>query len=222
MVKKEDVEMLLPWYLTGKLAPAEHDQVEAYLAAHPDMGEQLKLIKEDSDATILANEALGAPAPGALEQLLASIEREKPVAAASARQNILAGIFEKIGEAFALPTVRYAGIAAVLLIMLQAATIGTLLNKTSSLSGFQTASGPEKILGLKGTRVLVTFAATAKAGDITKLLSGLDAVIVSGPKAGGVYEIRLSDKAMQADKVEKILDDLRNQANVIAFAARAE
>jgi hypothetical protein len=32
--EREEIEMLLPWYVTGRLEPVEMATVEAYLAAH--------------------------------------------------------------------------------------------------------------------------------------------------------------------------------------------
>ncbi|MGI9383750.1 MAG: hypothetical protein ACR2PO_11405, partial [Methyloligellaceae bacterium] len=73
---REDIEMLLPWYEAGTLDAADAERVAAYLEQHPEMSDQLTLFREEQDAAVVANEALGAPAAGALDRLMSSIEAE--------------------------------------------------------------------------------------------------------------------------------------------------
>ena len=60
-IEREEIEMLLPWYVTGKLDRTDAARVESYLARHPRLAAQLDLIRAERDETVLANEALGRP-----------------------------------------------------------------------------------------------------------------------------------------------------------------
>ena len=46
MDEREEIEALLPWFVTGKLAEAERVRVELYLAEHPDVARQVALARE--------------------------------------------------------------------------------------------------------------------------------------------------------------------------------
>ncbi|MEM6498405.1 MAG: hypothetical protein AAF709_16980, partial [Pseudomonadota bacterium] len=65
--EREEIEMLLPWYESGTLDPADFERVERYLEAHPEMRTQLELVGDERFETTIANEMLGAPSPGALD-----------------------------------------------------------------------------------------------------------------------------------------------------------
>lgn len=178
--------MLLPWYVTGRLDPADLVRVEAYLAAHPHVARQLDLARSERDETVAANEALGFPPAAATERLMATLPAARPGWAAL---RAVKGALQQVGDLFVAPTanaVRWAAVAAAVLLAVQAVAIVTL---TSERSGtYQTASGGQAGGGIA---VLVTFADDAKATAISQLLSELDASVVDGPKAGGVYKIRL-------------------------------
>jgi hypothetical protein len=100
--------------------------------------------------------------------------------------------WDRISEFFAAPTsagVRWAATAAGILLLIQAAVIGSLLLARSS-DTYQTASGKQVATG--GSTLLVGFADSATAPAIAALLSELDAQIVEGPKPGGMYRVRLT------------------------------
>jgi len=186
-VEREEVEMLLPWYATGRLDRADMARVESYLARHPQLTRQLDLVRAEQEQTVATNEALGSPPAGAIDRLMASLP-----AARHAHAPWRAGtrLFEAVAEFFAAPTaggLRWAAAAAVALVAIQAAAIATLL--LSDRGGtYQVASGQRAGDGISA---LVVFTDDAKASAISKLLAEFDANIVDGPKPGGVYTIRL-------------------------------
>jgi anti-sigma factor RsiW len=184
--EREEIEMLLPWYVTGRLDPADLVRVEAYLAAHPHVARQLDLARSERDETVAANEALGFPPAAATERLMATLPAARPGWAAL---RAVKGALQQVGDLFVAPTanaVRWAAVAAAVLLAVQAVAIVTLMSERSGT--YQTASGGQAGGGIA---VLVTFADDAKATAISQLLSELDASVVDGPKAGGVYKIRL-------------------------------
>jgi anti-sigma factor RsiW len=58
----EEVELLLPWYVTGKLDAADRAKVEALLLREPALRNQLDLIREEQSAAIAVNDGIAAPA----------------------------------------------------------------------------------------------------------------------------------------------------------------
>ena len=202
--ERSEIELLLPWYVTGKLDAADAARVQAYLHAHPDMKRQLALIREERDQSASDNEALAGPAPVSIDRVLASVGHDRRTPAS------LSNIWDRLGAYFAgssIPAeVRWAGIAAGALLLIQAAVIGSLLLSRSPDS-YQTASG--KHVPASGSTLLVGFADGATAPAIAALLSDLDAQIIEGPKPGGMYRVRLAkspaSEAERQDIVRKLL-----------------
>ncbi len=185
-VEREEIEMLLPWYVTGRLDAADTAKVEAFLAVHPHVARQLDMVRAERDEAVASNEALGFPSAAATERLMASLPAARPGWAAL---RTVRGGLEQVRNLFVAPTanaVRWAAVAAAVLVAVQAVAIGTLLSERSAT--YRTASGPQTGDGIA---VLATFAEEAKATAISQLLTDFDASIVDGPRAGGVYKIRL-------------------------------
>ncbi|MGH6815033.1 MAG: sigma factor-like helix-turn-helix DNA-binding protein [Hyphomicrobiaceae bacterium] len=55
--EREEIEMLLPWYVTGKLERADTEHVREYLGRHPQAAKLLAMIRAEREATIRAHEA---------------------------------------------------------------------------------------------------------------------------------------------------------------------
>jgi anti-sigma factor RsiW len=186
--ERDEIEALLPWYVTDKLDMKSRARVERYLKAHPEIGEHIALAREESDATIVSNEAIPAPGPRALDRLRASI-------AAHPRRKSLNAMLEQFSERFSdwiagltPPRLALAAAAAALIVMLQAAAIGALVLERAGAPTYQTAGG-EQSAG-EGAELLIGFSDNATIGEITALMKQIGAVIVDGPKAG-LYRVRL-------------------------------
>lgn len=182
----------MPWYVSGTLDARSRAQVERYLEAHPEDRAHLALVREESDATIAASEAISAPGPEALDRLRAS------VAAAPRRQPLWTQLSERLADwisGLAPPQLVLATAAAALVVILQAAVIGALTVERATAPTYQTASG-DKAAG-DGIELLVGFSETATAREISAILEQLDAVVVDGPRAG-LYRLRLPDRGDEA------------------------
>jgi hypothetical protein len=185
-IEREEIEMLLPWYATGRLGRADRERVESYLARHPEMLRQLDLIRTERDETVAANEALGAPSAGALDRLMAALP---PAGRRRTPLHVGAALFQRLGDFFVAPTaagIRWAAVAVAAIVAVQAATIGTLLYDRGGT--YQAASGEQTG---DGVAALVVFTDEATAPAISRLLAEFGANIVDGPKPGGVYKVRL-------------------------------
>jgi len=208
-LERSEIELLLPWYVTGRLDAADRTRVEAFLAAHPDMKRQLALVRAEQAQSTYANEALGPPSPGALDRVMASIARDQ-------RAHLpMRTAWDRIAEFFMAPTsegVRWGAMAAGILLLIQAAALGALL-LARSVDTYQTASGKQVAAGA-GT-LLVGFADGATAPAIAALLSELDAQIVEGPKPGGMYRIRLAKAPATEAERQEIMRRLLTRPDIV-------
>lgn len=230
--ERRNIEAMLPWYERGKLNAADMKRVEAYLAEHPEMADQLPLIEEERAETTLLNEARGAPSPGALDRLMDSIEaHEAANPSLASTKKAVWGWASRLVGAPVPASLQWVAAAAAVLIIVQGVSIGVLMT-TGTLQGpsYETASGPatrgivREPTGdvVRGTFALVRFAADARAGDINGFLTEKGFTIVEGPKPGGVYRIRISDETLDIAKRDTILKELEARENLISLVMPAE
>ena len=220
MTEREDIEMLLPWYVTGKLEAEDREKVDAYLAAHPDIADQLEMIGEDIDATIELNEMAGAPSAGALSRLLEQVDEKFGTGKSASGPGWLATQFGRLMQSFDMPAVRYAAMAAAVVIAVQAIAIGSLINTGQSPAGYELASGQNG--NGKGALILVSFVPQATIADISGLLEDIEAVVVSGPRGQGLYEIRIQNEDATQAEVDKIVETLNAREKLVNFASVSE
>ena len=196
----DEIEALLPWYVSDRLDAAARARVERYVEAHPEIRPHLDLAREELDATVAGNEALAGLGPDALARLRASI-----AATAPRRQSIFAQASQRfadwIGELSA-PQLGFAGAAAALLLLLQAAAIGGLLLERGADPTYQTASG--KQTPAEGIELLVGFSKDASISEISNLLKQVGAVVIDGPKAG-LYRLRVASTDEEAGDATEAL-----------------
>jgi hypothetical protein len=178
--EREEIEKLLPWYVTGKLGLSDTSKVERYLALHPDALPQLQLIGAEWQETMRANEAMGWPRSGMSDRLMTSLPRS---ATPSRGQSLFATFGQFFRKHPALET-QWAALAMTLLVLAQAAFITVLLTRAPT---YRLAAGAQG----DGAAALIAFADDAKASDVARFLADFEATIVDGPKPGGVYKIRL-------------------------------
>jgi hypothetical protein len=210
----EDVELLLPWHAAGTLSRRDAARVEQALANDNELASRYEMVREELGEAIRLNETLGAPSARAMEQLFAKIDAE-PVRTPKVSFNLGAWLTDFV-TSFQPRTLAYGATAAALAIVLQAGILAGVFVKDGGI-GFTTASLPENA---KGAFVAVRFNPQASAADITKFLTDNKASLVSGPAAGGLFKLRMSDSAMSEDQLSAVVKNM--SANpVIGFAAKA-
>jgi hypothetical protein len=98
-----------------------------------------------------------------------------------------------------MPTLTFAtGAACAALVMALLAPV-TLAPPAPAPQAFTALSGPERPPPANGARLQVAFAADARLADINTLLLQLDASVVAGPSALGLYTLQVPpDTAAQA------------------------
>jgi anti-sigma factor RsiW len=201
--EREEIEKLLPWYVTGKLGHADTSKVERYLAQHPDALPQLQLIGAERQETIRANEAMGWPRSGMSDRLTTSLS---PSTAPSPSRSLLA----RLGQVFRIHpglATHGAALAMALLVLAQAAFIMVLLTRAPT---YRLAAGAQG----DGAAALIAFVDDAKAADVARFLAEFEATIVDGPKPGGVYKIRLRNLDKSAPD-HALIDKLAERRDIV-------
>jgi hypothetical protein len=115
------------------------------------------------------------------------------------------------------PALGFVGAAAAIVILLQAATIGTLV-VTHYPGIFGTAGGNETVDA--GTTVVVRFADDATTAAIADVLSGLGLKIIDGPRGGRLFTVRLGPKTMNEAERERLIAALKARSDLIVFVTQ--
>jgi hypothetical protein len=207
-----EIEELLPWHLSGRLGPPDSERVDEALAADARLRRSKAAAAEEMAAAIEANAALPGASKRMRERLMAHIEQESP-----ARSPVLepAGAWARLrdwaranlsGRALA-----YAGMAAALLIAVQAAVIGDLLTRPAPQT-YQTAS---QGAATPGATVLVEFAGAAPISDIARFLDQNGMTVVEGPGPGQLWKIRIGPAAMPQAEIDSAIAKLKAQKALV-------
>jgi anti-sigma factor RsiW len=206
-----EIEMLLPWYVTGRLAPADRSRVETYLATHPSAAFALDCARAERQQTVIANEALTPPSADAFKALAGAGPQRPPKVIQRASRSLLA---QAVLEFFRRPKphhVRTAALATAALVIAQAAAIGWLLSRDGPAT-YQVALGEN---ARDGVYALVVFADEARVAEIARVLAEFDGSIVDGPKPGGVYKLRLGKEDKTRADADVLLHRLSERRGVV-------
>ena len=213
MSEREEIEMLLPWYVTGRLDKEDAARVEAYLAQHPELQHQLSLIREEQQENVALNEALPVPPLPSADELMARLSGDQ--SRMITVQSLGHGLFAAISGFFEAPSpgaVRWAAAAAAVVIIAQAAVLGVLVTREEA--SYIAASGPgEEANG--ASIALVSFADGATPGAITSLLEENQLRIVDGPLPGGFFRVRFDGELSSDEDRRQLLARLGNRRDVI-------
>ena len=209
-----EIEALLPFHAAGTLNLRDARRVDEALANDPALARQYAVIQDEYAETILLNESLGAPSSRAMQKLFAAIDAEPAPKATFNPLMKIAGFFSSLSPR----TLAFAGVAAAVLVLLQAGVIGTVLVKDKAPGNFQTAAFP--VQPAAGTYGLVRFAPDAKADDITQLLNTYNATIVSGPNAG-MFRVKFGDKTLSKQDAAQLLTRLQAE-KIVSLAMAAD
>jgi hypothetical protein len=221
-LERDEIEALLPWYVTGRLDGRDRQRVDAYLARHPEMQARLKLSKAERNETVFLNGPAEAPSAETVDRFMAKIARPKPAVSrerkttASRMDGVMSWIrsvcFDPFFEAGVL---QWGRIAAAALILIQAAVIVALIASRRG-EDYQIARGPAQY-SVSGTYVHVRFVDKAPIAKIVETMSELGMVIAEGPKAGGFFLVRIGPENMSEVDRNRAMAALKGRADVIAF-----
>jgi hypothetical protein len=215
--ERHEIEALLPWHAAGTLNRRDADRVEQALAGDRELKRRYELVREELNETIHLNETLGAPSSRCMERLFAAIDAEGERKPARQGSFDLAGRISEFLSGFAPRTLAWSAAAAALAIIVQAAVITSVVVKEKGAT-FEVASTKTEQTG--GAFLMIRFVAQASASDITHFLDAYKATLVDGPKAGGLFRVRLPSTSTVefSDTMKKI----QSESKIVSFVARAE
>jgi len=218
--EREDIEALLPWHAAGTLSRRDAERVEQALAQDAELARRFELVREEMAETIHLNETLGAPSTRVAQRLFAAIDAEsggaKPRTLPFEFSSWIAGLIEQLSPR----KLAWAAAAAVLAIVVQAGLLAGLILSQHGAS-YQTASYRDVELASPGAFALVRFNPAASAADITRFLDSHKASVVEGPRGGGMYRIRVAASSVPKDELDKIVAQMAEDKNVVAFIVPA-
>jgi anti-sigma factor RsiW len=215
----DEIEALLPWHAAGTLSREDAARVEAALARDHELARRYALVREELAETIRLNEALGAPSPRPLQRLMTRIESEAANPARGRGSVAIGRWLEGLLLRLSPRTLAWSAVAAAVVILVQAGFLAALFVGPQGHS-YRTASVEQP--GAPGSYALVGFVAAASAADVTKFLETHKASIVEGPRAGGLYRIRIGEGGLARDKLADIVGRMQQESAVVRFAAPAE
>lgn len=213
------IEALLPWYANGTLTVEEAAEVEAALATDPLLRAHLARIEDERIATIESAEALPLPSSRMADRLFAEIGKTAP----SARPSRLSRLFGALGEQIAALSPSQLGLsaaAAALVLLVLGGALGGLVAQRELTEGYQTASG-DTTVNPSGAYLLVAFQPAATAAEIEQIVGSVGGSIVDGPRAGGLFKLRIGEATMTAADRKAVTDRLAAEKAIVKLVIAA-
>ncbi|HKP26713.1 MAG TPA: hypothetical protein VJV39_22785, partial [Dongiaceae bacterium] len=217
-LEPQDVEELLPWYVTGRVSREEARGIEAALKTMPDLAGKLAQVQREREAIARASETVESAPPETLQRLLQQVETTRQWRVPKIESHSEAGgwLRAAMGRNAVWQTALAAACIAIVALSVQLysvpagtngpslAEVKTTGDRSMSDAEFKMTAGAARlesqaagfdlagsIYAGGGATLLVTFQAGATAGDIGTLLSRMGARIIDGPKPGGAYVVAL-------------------------------
>jgi hypothetical protein len=231
VLERQDIEELLPWHAAGALSRRDAQRVEKALARDLELARQFELVREELTETIVVNETLGAPSARAMNKLMAAIEVEAgPASKTVSRVSFGEWLNEKF-SVFSARKLAYAATLGAVIIVAQAGVLTSLyvgdrttgindsapLTRSVDTGPYSTASRPSAAT-TGGSFVMVKFVPGATSAEVTRFLDLHRLAIVDGPRADGIYRVRVSPKPLAQDEVTRLAARMRENSAVIGFA----
>ncbi|HEV8391714.1 MAG TPA: hypothetical protein VGQ35_17820 [Dongiaceae bacterium] len=205
-LEPQDVEELLPWYVTGRVSREEARGIEAALKTMPDLADKLAQVQREREAVSRAAETVEPAPPETLQRLLQQVETTRQWRVPRIENQGEAGGWIK--GALGRNVVWQAAFATACVAIV---ALGIRLYNPTGPGEYGVAGN---INGAGGTTLLVTFRPDATAADIAALLTGLNATIIDGPKPGGAYMVQIP--ATEASDVEAATSNLLARKDLVA------
>jgi anti-sigma-K factor RskA len=181
-LEPQDVEELLPWYVTGRVSREEARGIEAALKTMPDLADKLAQVQREREAVARAAEAVEPAPPETLQRLLQQVETTRQWRVPRIENQDAGGWLKGALGRNAVWQVAFATACVAIV------ALGIRLYNPTAPGEYGVANSINQV---QGATLLVTFQPAATAGDIASLLTGLNGTIVDGPKPGGTYVVQI-------------------------------
>ncbi len=215
-MNENDARDLLAWYAAGALEPEERAAVDAVLAESASLREELAQLRVMEEAVA---DTAGEPQwnPALITQTLQRVEAyEAEKAAPSGAGRLAAWLRENLFAGWdGVPTLAKAAVAAQFALLL---AVGGAWLAQPGPADYGTAG-----LTPNAVRLKLQFQPTIDEATLRKTLRELDAKIVDGPSALGLYTVQLNDvERGQDEEIARILAELLARPDVVGFAERGD
>jgi len=180
--KKEEIELLLPFYVNGSLNAIEKEMVEQALVDDLDLQQEL-IYLQTLHRQIQQQKHDNSPGELGLKRLQHALLAEQ--------KTFTEGI-EHSEQSSSINRWRFAAIAACLMLIVQ-----TVVDYEPGLNIYTAAGGKPTISQYQGQVISVTFAPNATEQAIRRLFLDANTSIVDGPSALGIYRLSVSGNLEQ-------------------------
>jgi anti-sigma factor RsiW len=208
------VAELVPWYVNGTLEGRDRDAVTTHLPGCPACREEVARCQTLAAAIQSAVDAAGAPGPGRLERVLASIDLLEAMGARRTgwRGRWRAGV-EWLGDLFQRTPgpVRWGLVAQAAVLVLVVGLVAWPGVRSPRAPYRTLADGGEQRVGREAL-IHVVFTEDITERELRTLLGRVEGRIVDGPSAVGLYTVGV--RASTPDRAVPIIEILRGDPKV--------
>ena len=182
MSRRDELEILLPFYLNGTLEGDDLDAVEEWLATDPAAADALAEAEAEFSGVSAANEAVQPPADA-----LARFNRMLDAEAGPERRAAPSTLARLWRGFLAVPSSVAWGAAAAAIALLM---VPAVMQPVRTVGDFEIAGSEEADMPF----VFVTFKPEATIAVVSAFLADNGATVLAGPAAGGVFKIGIGAK----------------------------
>lgn len=211
-LEPQEVEELLPWYVTGRVSREDAKGIEAGLKAMPDLNGKLADVQREREAVARAAEAVEPAPPENLQRLLQQVEttRQWRVPRTDGQTHASGRLKAAIGRSIVWQAAFALACVAIVFLGIQ------VYNPPAPGElGLATRIGDPGEVTL-----LVTFQPDARTGDVAALLTSVNAAIIGGPKPDGAYVVQIP--AGRAGDIDAVTASLLSRKDLVAAVLREE
>jgi len=192
---------MIPLYINGRLSDSERAAFEAALASDPALKQELSEFEEIAALYPDIEEEIPFPSSDRVfSRIMDNIDAQEKKAPSPDGPGVL---FEKLADfirtTFFSPRVAWA-VAAVQLLLL-VTLVGTMPDRQEFETLSSGGATTETVL-----KINIVFEEDAMEKDIRALLNHLDAGIVAGPMANGLYVIEITQSPSPDDVLKALMD----------------
>ncbi len=195
---KDEAELLVPWYVAGKLEEDEARLVEELAYCDPEFAKLIEEAKREAEAIGTLNEAAGSPSSALWARIERSVELDRQThshAWSGERIAHLRGAVSDFLAGLSMPQWQALAAAAVAICVVEAGAIAYLSGSDGAPAKFHAASGPK---AQAHAVFIVSFKDTATIAEINKALGETGTLIVGGPNTDNLYRLGLRDDNVAA------------------------
>ena len=197
----DEAQLLVPWYVAGKLEEAEVRLVEELAYRDKEFAKLIEEAKREAQAIASLNEDLGSPPSTLWTRIEKSAGQESRVQSRPRLAKRAAGLKDGISSFFAgasVPQWQALAAAAVAICVVEAGAIAYLAGAGNAPAKFHIASGPKAETSPRHSAFIVSFWDTATIAEINKALDDAGVAFADGPNADMLYRLALRNDSVGA------------------------